>query len=192
LSGFVSNRCRYYDSESGLYISKDPIGLAGNNPTLYGYTRDSNIEIDSFGLKIPLGFSSYGQLQQFATEIQSTIAKAGYGSGSPILMQGSSVSGRSYSTGALFDVGRVSDFDVAIVNPELLKKAEELGIAKYGSGKSFPLDIGNSLIARVLGLDKLQEKISAFMGRDVNMRIFDSVDSAKKASATVSMMIKYD
>lgn len=30
------------------------------------------------------------------------------------------------------------------------------------------------------------------MGRDVNMRIFDSVDSAKKASVTASMMIKYD
>lgn len=138
--------------------------MAGNNPTLYAYTRDSNIEIDPFGLEIPLGFSSYGQLQQFATEIQSTIAKAGYGSGSPILMKGSSVSGRSYSPGPLFDVGRVSDFDVAIVNPELLKKAEELGIAKYGSGKSFPIDMGNPVRARVLGLDKLQEKIICIYG----------------------------
>ncbi len=31
------NRLRYYDSEQGNYISQDPIGLARNNPTLYGY-----------------------------------------------------------------------------------------------------------------------------------------------------------
>ncbi|MEJ5054696.1 hypothetical protein [Sphingobacterium sp. MYb382] len=42
MSGFVSNRYRYYDSESGLDISKDPIGLAGDKPTLYGYVGDSN------------------------------------------------------------------------------------------------------------------------------------------------------
>ena len=34
----------------GMYISSDPIGLAGNNPTMYGYVFDSNIEIDPLGL----------------------------------------------------------------------------------------------------------------------------------------------
>jgi predicted GIY-YIG superfamily endonuclease len=33
-----------------MYISQDPIGLAGNNPTLYGYVYDVNTEIDVFGL----------------------------------------------------------------------------------------------------------------------------------------------
>jgi RHS repeat-associated protein len=44
------NRFRYYDCESGGYISQDPIGLAGNNPTLYGYVHDSNTWVDPFGL----------------------------------------------------------------------------------------------------------------------------------------------
>ena len=44
------NRFRYYDPSTGAYISQDPIGLAGNNPTLYGYVCDSNTEFDSFGL----------------------------------------------------------------------------------------------------------------------------------------------
>ena len=44
------NRFRYYDSKSGIYISKDPIGLAGNNPNLYAYTHDSNTQVDPFGL----------------------------------------------------------------------------------------------------------------------------------------------
>ncbi|WP_024468254.1 RHS repeat domain-containing protein [Treponema pedis] len=46
----VYNYKRYYSQETGAYISQDPIGLAGNNPTIYGYVFDSNIEIDPFGL----------------------------------------------------------------------------------------------------------------------------------------------
>ena len=34
----------------GAYISQDPIGLAGGNPTLYGYVKDSNCWVDVFGL----------------------------------------------------------------------------------------------------------------------------------------------
>ncbi|WP_455749961.1 RHS repeat domain-containing protein [Porphyromonas gulae] len=44
------NRFRYYSPDEGTYISQDPIGLAGNNPTIYGYVFDSNTEIDPFGL----------------------------------------------------------------------------------------------------------------------------------------------
>ncbi|WP_290121705.1 RHS repeat-associated core domain-containing protein [Treponema pedis] len=43
------NRHRYYDPSTGTYISQDPIGLAGGNPTIYGYVYDTNIEIDRFG-----------------------------------------------------------------------------------------------------------------------------------------------
>lgn len=44
------NRFRFYDPNTGGYLSQDPIGLAGNNPTLYGYVHDTNIELDLFGL----------------------------------------------------------------------------------------------------------------------------------------------
>ncbi|MGF7109824.1 RHS repeat-associated core domain-containing protein [Treponema pedis] len=44
------NRHRYYDPSTGCYISQDPIGLAGNNPTLYGYVKDPNTWVDVFGL----------------------------------------------------------------------------------------------------------------------------------------------
>ncbi|WP_276529311.1 RHS repeat-associated core domain-containing protein [Capnocytophaga canis] len=43
------NRFRYYDPNTGNYISQDPIGLAGNNSTLYGYVTDTNTWIDIFG-----------------------------------------------------------------------------------------------------------------------------------------------
>ena len=44
------NRFRYYSPDSGMYISQDPIGLAGNNPNFYGYTFDCNTEVDVWGL----------------------------------------------------------------------------------------------------------------------------------------------
>ncbi|WP_318580830.1 RHS repeat-associated core domain-containing protein [Flavobacterium columnare] len=44
------NRFRYYNPETGTYISQDPIGLLGNNPTFYAYVHDSNSWVDPFGL----------------------------------------------------------------------------------------------------------------------------------------------
>jgi type VI secretion system protein VasG len=35
-----------------MYISQDPIGLAGNNPTLYAYVHDPNSWVDVWGLDI--------------------------------------------------------------------------------------------------------------------------------------------
>ena len=49
-TGLYYNRFRYYDPKIGNYISQDPIRLAGNNPTLYGYVRDCNTLIDIWGL----------------------------------------------------------------------------------------------------------------------------------------------
>ena len=49
-TGLYYNRFRYYDPSTGGYISQDPIGLAGRNPTLYGYVRDVNIWVDVSGL----------------------------------------------------------------------------------------------------------------------------------------------
>ncbi len=48
--GLYYNRFRYYDPVQGNYTQIDPIGLAGGNPTLYGYVRDTNNNIDKFGL----------------------------------------------------------------------------------------------------------------------------------------------
>ena len=50
LDGLYYNRFRYYNPETGSYISQDPIGLAGNNPNFYAYVSDSNTMVDVFGL----------------------------------------------------------------------------------------------------------------------------------------------
>ena len=51
-TGLYYNRFRYYSPQMGMYISADPIGLTGNNPTLYGYVEDVNMWLDVWGLVI--------------------------------------------------------------------------------------------------------------------------------------------
>jgi RHS repeat-associated protein len=51
-TGLYYNRFRYYNPETGLYLSQDPIGIAGNNPNLYAYVKDANNWIDIFGLDV--------------------------------------------------------------------------------------------------------------------------------------------
>ena len=51
-TGLYYNRFRYYDPNTGGYISQDPIGLEGDNPTLYGYVFDPSIQIDPLGLDL--------------------------------------------------------------------------------------------------------------------------------------------
>lgn len=50
-TGLYYNRFRYYSPDDGIYISQDPIKLAGANPSLYGYVKDSNSWVDLFGLE---------------------------------------------------------------------------------------------------------------------------------------------
>ena len=49
-TGLYYNRFRYYDPSTGGYISQDPIGLEGGNPTMYSYVQDINNRLDIFGL----------------------------------------------------------------------------------------------------------------------------------------------
>ncbi|MEQ9411347.1 MAG: DUF6531 domain-containing protein [Fuerstiella sp.] len=48
-TGLYYNRHRYYDPDSGVYISQDPVRLTGG-ANLYGYVSDPCLEVDPFGL----------------------------------------------------------------------------------------------------------------------------------------------
>jgi RHS repeat-associated protein len=61
-TGLYYNRFRYYDPSIGAYLSQDPIRLAGDNPTLYGYVHDPNTWIDIFGLATEFEIGTYGDL----------------------------------------------------------------------------------------------------------------------------------
>ncbi|HFK9537953.1 hypothetical protein OHV66_18925 [Acinetobacter baumannii] len=114
--------------------------------------------------------------------MQAGFSKLGF-KGATMYMQGSAHSGRSYETGKAFDDGRVSDFDIAVVQPELFEKAKKMGIAK--GNRTLPIEI-NSVEANKLGINGVLQKMSKLAGgRDVNVMIFDSPESAKaKAEGT--------
>ncbi|RYE18764.1 MAG: RHS family protein, partial [Sphingobacteriaceae bacterium] len=69
-TGLAYNRLRYYDSEQGNYISQDPIGLKGQNPTFYCYTKDVNTEVDIYGLTPSLLFTSADGLKLKVKNVQ--------------------------------------------------------------------------------------------------------------------------
>ncbi len=68
-TGLYYNRFRYYSPEDGCYTQQDPIGLAGGNPTLYGYVGDSNWRIDPFGLNIVEHFPDFDAALRRAFEL---------------------------------------------------------------------------------------------------------------------------
>ena len=172
-TGLYYNRFRYYDCSTGLYISQDPVGLAGNNPNFYAYTFDSNVQIDPLGLTIPHGFKSFGQFNQFGQATQAGFHNAGY-SNAASYMQGSAVSGVNSRTDVPF--GSHSDFDVAVAQSDLYSRAEELGLGK--SGRTGPIDVG-SKEAKLLGINDTLEKLSKMAGRPVNVTIFEDVEGVK-------------
>ena|GEM_PF-4733402 len=49
-TGLYYNRFRYYSPDEGMYISQDPIRLAGGKD-VYGYVHDPNGWVDIWGLK---------------------------------------------------------------------------------------------------------------------------------------------
>lgn len=51
-TGLYYNRFRYYDPNTGNYLNQDPIGLVGGNPTVYGYVKNINIQVDLYGLDV--------------------------------------------------------------------------------------------------------------------------------------------
>ena len=88
-TGLYYNRFRYYESSTGTYLSQDPIGLAGNNSTLYNYVPDTNSWVDVFGLdcdiaktrklaeKVPSKWKEIFKCKQFAKDLKSKMKKEG-------------------------------------------------------------------------------------------------------------------
>jgi RHS repeat-associated protein len=130
-TGLAYNRFRYYDNESGNYISQDPIGLMGNNPTLYGYVEDTNSNLDVFGLHTILD----DQLAKIAKEAHDVLRDA----------NGNPTRGFNNSTVSVAEIevnGQkqlIASGNGAKLTPAQRAKLEELGVPRENilSGKKF-------------------------------------------------------
>ena len=99
------------------------------------------------------------------------------------IFQGSSVTGQSFRTGVAFDVGRVSDFDIALASPQLLDRASTLGIGLRSGGTRTGHLTASQLES--LGLDDLATDLRTSAGRPVNFMIFDSAAGATARSPSI-------
>ena len=132
--------------------------------------------------RIPLAFSDARDLAQFNTRLQTGLREAGYRDVQPII-QGSSVTGESFRTGAPFDVMRRSDLDVALASRTLMQRARELGIPLRGRGtRTMPL---TNEQMRQIGFYRIAENLSRQYRRLVAFMIYDSVDVATSRSPSV-------
>ena len=139
------------------------------------------------GQGIPKGFSSAAEFQRFSSGIYQQFGARQIAIDAHF--QGSSVTGYGYGVvyvpeygyvaKAPFDFMRISDYDLAIVSPELLQKAEQLGILLRGEGtRTSPLtqaDLG------ALGLDQIANSLSAAAGRPVNIMIYVNESAVQRA-----------
>lgn len=122
-----------------------------------------------------LWFTNAKEFSSFGGSVRDGLSKAGCGNVEPTL-QGSAVTGKSYRAGQAFDVGRTSDFDIALASPELLREAESLGVGlRSGGARTGPLSTRG---LKVLGLNDLASQLSKQAGRDVNFMIYGSTPSA--------------
>ncbi|MCC9073884.1 DUF6531 domain-containing protein [Flavobacterium sp. F-65] len=129
-TGLYYNRFRYYNSETGIYLSQDPIGLLGGS-ALYAYVHDCNNWVDVFGLN-PYIFSE--ELSKIAQEAHNVLLEPGK---SPRGFNNSTVSV------AKVDVNGVSTLyasgNGASLSPAQRTKLIELGVPEENifSGKKF-------------------------------------------------------
>jgi hypothetical protein len=73
--------------------------------------------MDGQASPIPHGFNNAEEFQEFSSRLKRELPE-----GTQPLFQGSSVTGRSYKSGEAFDEGRRSDFDIALVGPDLFEQ----------------------------------------------------------------------
>jgi hypothetical protein len=152
-------------------------------PTAAGGGASSSSGSSSSGQPqgVPHGFRDFGQFREFATRFRDRMREL-----YPDLdmgFQGSSVTGRNAETGAPFDEGRVSDYDIAISGDSVNQAAHENGVQFRGDGVSTgPLSERD--LDR-LGLDGILDDASAETGREVNIMIFRTIEEAAGRKPTI-------
>jgi WXG100 family type VII secretion target len=136
--------------------------------------------------EIPMGFADAQEFRAFGEHLGQGLHAAGYRDVVPVF-QGSSVTGVKYRTGVLFDVGRTSDFDIALASPSLFERAKALGVQIRGRGsRTAPLT--DEELLKTLGLHDLSVRLSDRMGgRPVFFMIYKDLDVALRRSPSIEV-----
>jgi hypothetical protein len=156
-----------------------PTAAGGGSPSSAGPQSPSSGQPRG----VPYGFRDFGQFREFATRYRDRMREV-----YPDLdmgFQGSAVTGRSAETGAPFDEGRVSDYDIAISGDSINRAARENGVPFRGDGVSTG-PLGERDLDR-LGLYGILDEASAEAGRTVHVMIFRTIDEAAGRKPTIKV-----
>ena len=132
------------------------------------------------------GFDSIADWQAFSAKLHDGLAAAGYPEARGAV-QGSAATGRSFVGGEPFDLGRVSDLDVAIAGDRMLADAAER-IKLWSKGMRTPPV--SPKLQRQLGVDELLAVLSADLDRPVHIMIYRSLDEAIGHKPSIPLPIK--
>jgi hypothetical protein len=132
--------------------------------------------------EIPLGAGDILELKNFGSKSVEGMNKMGIKEAEAgLYIKGSSVTGVNFRTGKPFDVGRVSDWDISIVSPTLLKRIEKAGVKLRSGGRRTPsLDLTKKWPRKYIkkaGLAPLAKELSEMMGRNVTFMVYDSLET---------------
>jgi filamentous hemagglutinin len=135
------------------------------------------------GMKhLPHGFANADEFQKFGACLYDGLKRAGFEDVNAIF-QGSAVTGVKHKTGEPFDVGRHSDFDIALAGGRLFERARELGIGLRSKGtRTGPLR-GREL--EKLGIIELRTLLSQMAGRRVNFMIYENTSDALERGPSI-------
>ncbi|WP_239394490.1 putative T7SS-secreted protein [Frankia sp. CiP3] len=131
---------------------------------------------------VPLGFAGQEEFQRFADTLHKGLRQAGYPEARGI-MHGSSVTGASFRERVPFDVARKSDFDVAIADQSLFRRAREAGVEIRGHGnRTAPL---RNRELKALDLLTLSRELSGLAGRKVAFMSYRDLSAAVSRSPSI-------
>jgi hypothetical protein len=132
---------------------------------------------------VPHGFAHPADYATFADQLYRGVDE--FYPGTRAAFQGSSVTGRSFATQKPFDVGRISDYDIALSGDKIFAAARDAGVPLRSRGtRTGPLS-RDELAA--LGLNDLAHELSDQTGREVHFMIYASMNQAMARSASVEV-----
>jgi hypothetical protein len=127
---------------------------------------------------VPFGFRDQAHFEQFRQALVAAVRSLRRGRDAELFLQGSAVTGFSFEKQLPF--GGHSDFDVAIVSPDLFAEAERRGFEVLKNPRHIgPLTLEE---AAELGLDAALSAgatvLGPEMGRDINFMLFENPNAA--------------
>jgi hypothetical protein len=155
-------------------VATAPVAAPSATPLLRP-TAAVSLPASATVVRVPHGFKGALDFQAFRQELRGGLRTA-VGTDARAYLAGSAVTGRNYKTGALFDVGRKSDFDVALVDRGLWSRAGQAKVKLNSSTRTAPLGYND---LKKLGLDKLARQLSQQARRRVKFMLYESEDALR-------------